>query len=315
MQTLAVDETKNTISPYEQLTALENYFLDQFGYNEEIEPGHSLAHLETFLTERKIGYSEQFASSFAILARSLGFPSRLAVGYKLTSTAETGGAIGTRTEVSSDQIYVWPQVYLDNVGWTDFDPTPTNALPFEAEKEPPVSIPNGNYLEERAEPRLVGPGLGNLTPREPGLFSGPIMSLMLALLAALFLIGVLIVMKWLRRRSRRGGPNPTDQILGAWAEVVDRLVELGLVVPDSQTAKEVARNNSAEIGPAPTARLNAMIPLVTMAIYAPDLPTDMDADEMWTHVRAFRQELYAERTKFSEAVAFLNPKPFLISRR
>jgi len=314
IRALALDKTSETISPYEQLQALEAFFLEEFRYSTDVEPGHSYARVERFLTERKIGYSEQFASSFAIMARSLGFPSRVVIGYQLTSSEEAGGAVGSRTEVTSDQLHIWPEVFLDKVGWVNFNPTPTNTAPFVPANDEPVATQGGEYVLERARPRVVGPGLGNLSTPDPGLLSGPLLSVAIALGGLVLLLAMLIILKVLRRRSRRTGLSPTDQILGAWAEVADRLLELGVGVPDSQTAKEVASTNAAVLGPAPTARLNAMIPLVTTAIYAPHEPTDLDAEEMWTHVRAFRQELYAERTKFTEAMAFLNPRPFFSGR-
>ncbi len=76
--------------------------------------------LVQFLTVTKAGFCEQFAGAYAVLARSLGIPTRLAVGF-------TGGQLGpgdTYTVTGADA-HVWPQVYLGpDAGWVSVEPTP-----------------------------------------------------------------------------------------------------------------------------------------------------------------------------------------------
>ena len=74
--------TAEATTPYDKALALQTYLRsDRFTYDKTVAPGHSSQALLTFLFETRRGYCEQFASTFAALARSVGLPSRVAVGF------------------------------------------------------------------------------------------------------------------------------------------------------------------------------------------------------------------------------------------
>ncbi|MHB8218831.1 MAG: transglutaminase-like domain-containing protein [Acidimicrobiales bacterium] len=76
--------------------------------------------LAAFLTVDRAGSCESFASAFAVMARTLGIPARVAVGF----TAGTIGASGATTVVGADA-HAWPELYLGSgSGWVSFEPTP-----------------------------------------------------------------------------------------------------------------------------------------------------------------------------------------------
>ncbi|MEI2421895.1 transglutaminase-like domain-containing protein, partial [Arthrospira platensis SPKY2] len=72
--------TAQARSGYEQALALQFWFREEFTYSLEAPGGHGLDAIERFLAVRQ-GFCEQFAASFAALARTLGLPSRVAVGF------------------------------------------------------------------------------------------------------------------------------------------------------------------------------------------------------------------------------------------
>jgi hypothetical protein len=77
--------------------------------------------LVQFLTVTKAGYCEQFAGAFGVLARTLGIPTRLVVGF----TPGRAGPGHTFTVTGADA-HVWPQVYLGpQTGWVSVEPTPS----------------------------------------------------------------------------------------------------------------------------------------------------------------------------------------------
>ena len=80
-----------TTSPIEELRAIESYLRTGYSYNPNAPPGSSIASVERFLFTTRSGQPEQFAASFAILARVLGLPARVSVGYLLDPRSETGG--------------------------------------------------------------------------------------------------------------------------------------------------------------------------------------------------------------------------------
>jgi transglutaminase-like putative cysteine protease len=117
---LAARITKNARTPIEKGLALENYFTSgKFTYNINIKLPDSVKGLTDFLFQTKQGYCQQFAFAMAALARLAGIPSRIAVGY----TAGTREAHGV-WKVTTADAHAWPELYLKDVGWLRFEPTP-----------------------------------------------------------------------------------------------------------------------------------------------------------------------------------------------
>lgn len=77
------------------------------------------AALEQFLFEKKQGHCEFFASSFALLLRAAGVPSRLVGGYLGGDYNELGGYY----LVTDDKAHVWVEAYIDGSGWVRIDPS------------------------------------------------------------------------------------------------------------------------------------------------------------------------------------------------
>jgi transglutaminase-like putative cysteine protease len=76
-----------------------------------------------FLRTRHGGHCELFASAMALLARSLGIPTRLAVGYRVDEVnAITGLAV-----VRDRNAHTWVEAFVDG-RWQSFDPTPPSEL-------------------------------------------------------------------------------------------------------------------------------------------------------------------------------------------
>lgn len=80
-------------------------------------PGGSLL---SFLTVSRSGACQQFAGAFAVLARTLGLPTRVAVGFDAGTKVSPGNY-----QFSSSDVHAWPEVYLGPTdGWVSFEPTP-----------------------------------------------------------------------------------------------------------------------------------------------------------------------------------------------
>ncbi|HLS48700.1 MAG TPA: transglutaminaseTgpA domain-containing protein [Actinomycetaceae bacterium] len=167
----------------------------------------------------QVGSTEQFASAFAILARSVGLPSRLVVGFDLTELPEGT----TSATVRGEHATVWPEVYFAGAGWVPFAPSPgeESALPPPVvEQEERVTTPptpdgsddaSGDEGTEEAAAEA-----------EPSGISGGAVAL-----AALVILGgaaavvalACAALRWFRRqRWRASGPR------GAWAHVHDVFV-------------------------------------------------------------------------------------------
>jgi len=107
----------------------------------------------------------------------------------------------------------------------------------------------------------------------------------------------LAVLVWLakavRRRRRRRAGRPSQRVLGAWRESVDRLVEAGLGPPDSMTPEEVAGTLEAGAGNRVATPVFELAPILARAVYAPDEPQASDVAAAWRCERALRRALDA----------------------
>jgi transglutaminase-like putative cysteine protease len=114
--------TSGATSPFDAALAIQNWFRDpaEFSYSLEAQSGHGSNAIEVFFSNRA-GYCEQFAASFAAMARAAGIPSRVAVGYTpgLADPDEPGWY-----SVIGKNAHAWPELWFEGVGWVMFEPTP-----------------------------------------------------------------------------------------------------------------------------------------------------------------------------------------------
>ncbi len=111
---------------YDRATAIEQE-LRTYGINLRIPAaGSSEDSVDYFLFEAKEGYFDYHASAMVVLLRSLGIPSRIAVGYVINS----GDRLPNTNvySVSETNSFSWPEVYFPGLGWVEFNPTPSEAL-------------------------------------------------------------------------------------------------------------------------------------------------------------------------------------------
>jgi hypothetical protein len=121
----------------QQALALETYLRElPYSYAVQPLPGNGDA-VEQFLFDMRQGYCTYYASAMAVMARSLGIPARVAIGY---ATGEYDAANLTYTVYEKDA-HAWPELYI-NRRWTPFEPTPIRPLPARETRRsssPPVA--------------------------------------------------------------------------------------------------------------------------------------------------------------------------------
>ena len=99
--------------------ALHYFRNERFTYT--LDPGtYSGANaLDEFLFERRAGFCEHYAATFATLMRVAGIPSRVVIGYH-------GGeynALGKYVIVRQSDAHAWCEVWIKGAGWERVDPT------------------------------------------------------------------------------------------------------------------------------------------------------------------------------------------------
>ena len=111
--------TQGATSPYAAVLALESWLRQRggFTYNER-PPVTDGPPLINFVTTSKAGYCQHFAGAMAVMARLLGIPARVAVGF-------TSGRLQDGAWVVNDHdAHAWVEVWFPGHGWVPFDPTP-----------------------------------------------------------------------------------------------------------------------------------------------------------------------------------------------
>lgn len=126
---LARETTVTAAGPYDQAKALER-FLRTFEYTLEIDPPPADREpVDYFLFDLQKGYCDFYATSMVIMARSLGLPARLAVGFNNVTPDQDGRLI-----ITQDRGHSWAEIYFPEYGWVEFEPTAS--FPTAAEIDP-----------------------------------------------------------------------------------------------------------------------------------------------------------------------------------
>lgn len=248
----AVRVTRGASTPYEQALAIQDEIRGDARLSAKAISGSALWRIESFLVGEEgdpgaqVGTSEQFATSFAIVARANGLPSRVVLGFRPGTTQDDGTRL-----VTGKDAFAWPEVYFSGLGWVPFSPSPDDDTfkrdTFEevgTAPEPTVSPAQGGPTggpgpSAGATPEATASASAQAVRPEPR--SWPAWAAGAA--ALLLTLAVLAVARALRRlRQRRRGAR------GAWSSVLDALRLAGLPPLPHETAEEVARAADARFG-------------------------------------------------------------------
>lgn len=301
-------------SPYDQALALQRFFTGgDFVYSEEapVEFGYdgTGAEIVAVFLEARAGYCVHYAAAMTLMARTLGIPARIAVGFL---PGARNPDVPSEFVVSTDDLHAWPELHFDGLGWVRFEPTPSRgAVPAYASDDVPApgEVPvidpeTGEPLEPTAAPTtpadptasdapdsetpdaadpldlidggsdgtLDGPSAGG--PIAGGVDARPFAAALLALF--LLLLAVPGVARAVRRSRRRRSPDVLDR----WRELRDTARDLGLPADATSTPRALAaawaRGWEATLSAVPgdaRAALDAVrVALEDRAYAAPDSP-------------------------------------------
>ncbi|MFI5070095.1 MAG: DUF3488 and DUF4129 domain-containing transglutaminase family protein [Terriglobales bacterium] len=121
---LAQQITAQVKNPYDRAVAIANYLRSHFGYTLQLSRVRPRDPLAEFLFVRKRGHCEYFASSMAIMLRTLGIPSRVVNGFR---TGEFND-LTSQYLVRESDAHSWVEAYFPGYGWITFDPTPDRVM-------------------------------------------------------------------------------------------------------------------------------------------------------------------------------------------
>jgi hypothetical protein len=319
----AVVEAKKADTPFEAALAIQDYLRSsEFRYNLNVP---SLAsggnQLRRFLTEVREGYCEQFAIAMAMMAREVGIPSRVAVGF-------TSGEIVDKNyeQVTTHDAHAWPELWFPRAGWTPFEPTPrsdgTVTLPIYT--TPAGRVPGGNAGPPTIEqpenspasttPRTIRPETDPAAESDPlagggaerGLLERPLVR---AGAAVVLLVALVPGIKWGRTllARRRVGRRPRDAVAESYAEVTGWARDAGIGRRGAETPAAYARRlNQDFAGDADS--LVELTRLFERAEYGAAEPDGDQADRARQLARSARSSLAGRLGWRRRLVATVSPR-------
>ncbi|HZV59561.1 MAG TPA: DUF3488 and transglutaminase-like domain-containing protein [Candidatus Eremiobacteraceae bacterium] len=120
---LAEQVTRKAANPYDKAVTLENYLRHSFRYTLTLTGKAGDDPLPHFLFETRAGHCEYFASSMAVMLRTMGIPTREVNGFLPGEYND----LGEDYIVRASDAHSWVEVYFPGNGWITFDPTPPAA--------------------------------------------------------------------------------------------------------------------------------------------------------------------------------------------
>ena len=280
--------------------------------------GHSADRISELLdSQPMLGDAEQYAVTAALMARSLGYPARVVMGFVVPDATDGSDSV----DITGADLSAWIEVNTSAAGWVAVDPNPAvREIPKAQDDEPTqVSRPQSVVQPPPADqPPADDPAPPDVTQSDQT-DADPVWLtvLLLALRIAGFIAAAVAIIvapflgviaaKWRRRRRRRTAAQPQLRAAGGWDEYADTAIDYGFEPAPHATRRELA----GVIGGAAPARLAAEVDRIT---FSPDDSTADSADGIWSDVEELRESLGAGRTRWERLRAAISLRSFLARR-
>lgn len=303
--------TEGADTDYDRALAIQNHLRDDFRYDvtAPLAQGYDaggMGSLDEFMRTRT-GYSGHFAPAMALMAREVGIPARVAVGYLPTAPVEDPDG-GRSFPVSTGDSHAWPELYFEGVGWVRFEPTPgvpstpdyapdsaqdqggegsqtpeETAAPSNEPEQQPSEEPSDQPSDQPSEQPSEQPGDDPSQEPSPQDEAAPttaavpwwLVTGVLGLLALLALAAAPRVVRGRRRRARLAALQdasltPQRRANAAWDEFRALAEDHGVTSPASDTPRVRARRLAAGLPGAQTAVDHLVADLESASYGAPD---------------------------------------------
>jgi transglutaminase-like putative cysteine protease len=259
----AAEYVGTATTPIDQLRAMEqavkiNGFLSHGLASDSVpsRAGHGADRIEELFTRNQmIGDEEQFAAAFALMARSLGYPARVVMGFAPENVQE-----GETVTVTGDDVTAWVEVPFQGIGWVSFSPTPDEKeIPQDQnpkpKTEPQPQVRQPPRAEKQDDDLLTEVDINDSEEddKNDDAFAVPlwvwILSGAVGISLLLYFVPLLVVAAIKRRRMhrRRNADTADARAAGAWDELLDRYAEVGYVLPEIGTRRMFAASLGSQV--------------------------------------------------------------------
>lgn len=218
------------ISPYDQARALEA-FLQQYPYSLDVGlPPPDGDMVDYFLFDLQTGFCDYYATAMVVMARSLGLPARLAIGFLPQPPNEQGEQVLRQIDSHS-----WAEVYFAGYGWIEFDPT--------------APIPGQSYAAATMAPPDADPAaVATAVPPVAVPDRAPRRDVPWPLVATIAVATLALTAAWVRRwRWRHARPSGLDPVQAMYYDLQSESARLGFSPRESQTPSEFVAGLVAQV--------------------------------------------------------------------
>jgi transglutaminase-like putative cysteine protease len=283
--------TKGKTSAYDKAMAIQQYLraTGGFTYSLTLAPPARDASgafaafdpLTNFLVTKQ-GYCVQFATAMVMMSRAAGIPAHMAIGFL------PGTRVKSVWTVSAADAHTWPELYLDGIGWTRFEPTPSRGAP------PGYAIPPTNAgtpvggapvnqatapgprstvrkdLDGLAADTGVSTGGTSLTSGLVRLTRGWGLVLLASMLGLLGSLVVPTAARWSRRRNLIAARTSAQRVEVHWRLLTSSLSDLGIAPAPSRTPRQLRAyyDREAFLEGADSAALGRVVQTLEQSRYA-----------------------------------------------
>ncbi|MEO3753056.1 transglutaminaseTgpA domain-containing protein [Streptomyces sp. B6B3] len=328
--------TSGATNDYDRAVALQDWFTQDggFRYDTSVASGTGSDAIVRFLEQRE-GFCVHFAFTMAAMARTLGIPAQVAVGFTPGDLQPDGSF-----EVGIHNAHAWPELYFEGIGWVRFEPTPgqgsapdytvpeqtdpdqvdptdpeEDALPEPTPSDTEPSTPSASE-SEGCDPVLDPAACADEPVRTPDSDDA---GLALAVWPMIFGGGGLLLagllcwpMLW-RRRLRGARLGRGGGALPAWREVTDTAWDFGLPPRNAETPRQTAARivRGAGLTEEAAGAAHRLADAVEHALYAPRPPAGAEqtrVDRLGADVRTVTAGLRAGASRGTRLRALLLPR-------
>ena len=287
-----------------------------------------------------VGDSEQYASAMALLARQMGLPSRVVLGFlpknhdgsisRARTRTQADGS--TRIDFTGRDAQAWVEVNLKGLGWIPFYPTPPETKTPDKSLDP--TPPDPRTLVRQPPPPLADPphddhttqgrttvGGQEASPQSPPSFwkqYGPLITkatlwTIPVWLPALPILLLLAVKARLRKRARSTG-DPKTRIRAGWRQIgnLGRQTGLSLDGTRSEQAALIAQTLLTDPPGSSSAglrgdldRLRSMADQASFDRHPSD---EQEAEDCWQLVDKLRSAILASLPRTRRWRTLLSPR-------
>ncbi|NQX28331.1 transglutaminase domain-containing protein [Microbacteriaceae bacterium VKM Ac-2854] len=292
--------------PVEQVRAIAATLSTQGFFSHGLEgetdsrPGHGAERLQALLApanDQMIGDDEQYATAMALMVDQLGLPARVVMGFYPPAGTDLSAPIA----VTGADLHAWVEVAFAGAGWVAFDPTPPEDQVPQDQTPLTKTQPNAQVLQPPPppqEPAVVPPDViqedDTDDDEKPDLgwigvllaIAGGVLGLLVLLFGPALVIGG---MKRRKRTARQTAQRPADRISGGWDEVVDRVADLGTVLPEGSTRREHAERLSESY---PSVGVTTLARQADATVFGPADPSEAEVAAFWNEADALVAQLH-----------------------